>query len=135
MTAPRFWITDPRGHRLYEEEHKPEDGSLIDTVFGEAVVIRPPLPPGDLWVCDLCNEEILTRFGGEPWPVPMFGGYALCHDHLVEAMEWPEEDNRTGAEIVGTRLGPWPLHVCACPPCVHKATDWLGNLWSDHLES
>lgn len=135
MTAPRFWITDPRGHRLHERQHNPPDGSTIDTPFGEAVVIRPPLPPGDLWVCDLCNEEILTRFGGEPWPVPMFGGYALCHDHLIEAMDWPEEDNRTGEEIPGTHLGPWPLHVCACPPCVHKATDWLGNLWSDHLES
>lgn len=131
LTAPRFWITDPGGHRILYEQRPEKDGDLIDTAFGEAVIIRPPAPPPDDWYCDLCSEPILTRFGEEPWPVPMFGSYALCHDHLIEAMEWPEEDDRTGEEIIGTRLGPWPVHVCACPPCTRKAIDWLGPIWSD----
>lgn len=132
VTAPRFWITDPIGHRIFAEMMRTEkDGDLIDTVFGEAVVIRPPAPPADEWYCDLCSEPILTMFGEEPWPVPMFGSYALCHDHLIEAMDWPEEDNRTGEEILGTKLGPWPVHVCACIPCVKKAQDWFGDLWSN----
>ena len=131
MRSARFWITDPRGHRLHEEGRKPEDGSLIDTVFGEAVVIRTPLPPGDMWVCDLCSEEMLTRFGADAWPVAMLGGYALCLQHMNEAEDWPDEDNRTGEPIPGTRLGLWPLHICACPPCTQTAIRWLGPVWSN----
>ena len=103
--TPRFWITDPIGHRIFEELRKPEDGSLIDTVFGEAVVIRPPAPPVDMWICDLCSDDILVMSVTSPGQCRCSGATPSA-TALTEAVEWPEEDPRTGEPIEGTRLGP-----------------------------
>lgn len=120
----RFWITDPAGHRQHENERTDHlVGETIQTVFGDAVVMAGPTLPPDEWICDLCNDRILTRWGDEPWPVPMVGGYALCIDHYHQLQEQPETD-RFGEPIRGSRLGPWPQIACNCDPCQTQIRAW-----------
>ena len=124
MSDPRFWILDPAGHRRVEngfkDQHK--DGDLVDTIFGEAVLIIPPAPPAEDWYCDICSEIILTKWGRQPWPVAMFGSYALCLEHYngMKDSEW--DDEHTGEPIPGTRMGEWPTMACSCGACLGQVT-------------
>lgn len=124
----RHWIMDPAGHRKIWQTGLPEDGSIVNTVFGEAVAIVPP-PPDDLndWVCDYCNGEILTRWGNEPFPVPMDGSNALCMAHFHQQQENPVYDTY-GEPIHGSRQGLWPAAVCQCAACVEQTARWFPML-------
>ncbi len=106
----RYWILNPAGHRKLWAEQLPEDGAMVDTQFGRAVAIVPP-PPDDLddWICDYCNQPILTRWGLEPFPVPMDGSNAICEDHY---------------EKIQKREGRWPSRFCGCVACIAQATSW-----------
>lgn len=121
----RFWILDPAGHRRVEnglkDQHK--DGDIIDhPIFGEAVLIIPPAPPAEEWYCDICSEPMLTKFGRQPWPVPMIGSYALCLDHFNQFKDAPWDDEDTGDVIEGTRMGEWPYRGCRCGACLQAAS-------------
>ena len=121
----RYWILDPAGHRRVENGHKDQfkDGQMIDTVFGEAVLIMPPAPPAEEWWCDICSDPILTKFGKAPWPVAMFTpGYALCLKCYNEMKDKPHYDMDTDEPIPGTRLGEWPYRGCRCPACINAAS-------------
>ena len=120
----RFWILDPSGHRRVENGRKDQyrDGDMVDTVFGEAVLIIPPAPPAEDWYCDICSEIILTKWGREPFPVPMMGGYALCLEHFNKTIESPIYDMDTDEVIPGSRMGEWPMRGCSCPACVNAAS-------------
>lgn len=120
---PRWWILDPVGHRqATRSPHR--DGDVVDTAFGEAVVIVPPPPPDDEWICDFCNQPILVKWGDEPFPVPMFSGYAFCLDHYNEAVaDWTHDDPHTG-EATDIPMGPWPDRACGCDACVAQFVEW-----------
>lgn len=122
----RYWILNPAGHRLTEARAAyGMDGKTVEWFLGgEATLIVPPLPAATDWCCDICSATILTRWGDEPWPVPMEGSYALCAEHQAMVEESPEDDAYTGDPIPGTRRGPWPLRACTCPPCAHWITEW-----------
>ncbi len=110
----RYWILDPVGHRRLWAEQLPEDGSVVDSFMGPAVMIVPPQPADDEpWICDVCNEIILTVWGGEPFPVPSDGSYALCFHHY--------ETYRSGHL--------WPSNLCACDACIDQAKRWHPQLW------
>jgi len=117
----RMWILDPAGHRAEWAEKLPEDGTIItDGPFAgaEHIVLPPPDDPND-WVCDYCNTTILTRWGDEPFPVPMDGSNALCADHYERIQNNPYDDE------VG---GPWPAQMCGCAACFSQAGKWLPML-------
>jgi hypothetical protein len=120
----RWWILDPAGHRRIENGHKDQfkDGQMIDTVFGEAVLIIPPAPPAEDWYCDICSEPILTKWGRQPWPVAMMSSYALCLEHYNEMKTRPHYDRDTDEPIPGTRLGEWPTMACRCGACAGQIT-------------
>lgn len=123
MEDPRFWILDPPGHRVANASPH-QDGDIVDTMFGEAVVIAPPLPPVEDWVCDFCNQPILVKWGDEPFPVAMFGSYALCLEHYNEVIaSWTHDDPMTG-ESTDIPMGPWPDQACGCDPCVIQFAAW-----------
>ena len=114
---PRYWILNPTGHRLAEaRQFYGRDGEEVDTVFGKATLIVPPQPEPEDWFCDLCSETILTRWGDEPFPVPMFGSYALCAEHYYEFQGNPLDDPRTG-EPLDEPMGLWPMLACSCQAC------------------
>lgn len=99
----RHWITNPGGHRRHDRDLAPTEGTIVETVFGPAAAIGSFIPTSDdFWVCDLCSEQILTLWGGEPFPVKADGGYAFCHEC---------------ARHVEVTYGPWPNRVCGCPAC------------------
>ena len=116
----RYWILDPTGHRQVWIEALPEDGEMIDSFMGPAVAIVPTPPAVDEpWVCDrLCSETILTVWGGEPFPVPSDGSYALCAAHF-ESMR-------------GNRL--WPSRMCGCVACLAQAKRWHSQLWKAYRQ-
>jgi hypothetical protein len=127
-TDDRHWILNPAGHRLNAELGMVgRDGEEIDhPVFGKAELIVGPPNLDEGWVCDLCSLPILTRYGDEPFPVPMLGSYALCLEHFNEAQTWPYEDS------AGTQypypMGEWPANLCACSACAFTAGDWFPQL-------
>ncbi len=124
----RFWVLDPAGHRADWAEGLPEDGAVVeDGPFkgAEHIVLPPPDDPDD-WVCDFCNTTILTRWGAEPFPVPMDGSYALCADHYEKIQSDPEEE--FGEIIPGTRRGLWPAQLCSCGACFTQAAHWFPML-------
>lgn len=123
---PRYWILNPRGHRAYGSEFAP---SVRDTVelFGQPAVIISSPAPDDVWICDLCNDPILINWGDEPFPVPLFGGNALCLDCFIKVQTWPQSDD-WGEPIDGTELGEWPAHICNCPPCENQTAVWMKEL-------
>lgn len=108
-----FWITDPDGHRALEVAGQPADGTEVDTPMGKAVIISMDRALGNVWVCDLCNAEMLTRWGSSSWPVACEGNYGLCIDCT---------------EAVFTRGRNWPSEVCACPPCTFRLLDWANDM-------
>ncbi len=116
----RYWILDPAGHRQVWIEALPEDGEMIDSFMGPAVAIVPSPPAVDEpWVCDrLCSETILTVWGGEPFPVPSDGSYALCADHFES--------------VRGNRL--WPSRMCGCGACLAQAKRWHSQLWKAYRQ-
>lgn len=136
----RAWVMDPAGHRAFiaGQYQGPESGDKVPTPFGEATVLRMPLPDDYAdWYCDLCSKQILTRFGNEPFPVPMFSTYALCLDHFNEMQQGPATDAYSGEDLyeeltqpngevisVPVLEGPWPLVMCRCPACYETALAW-----------
>lgn len=137
----RTWTIDAVAHRRrWRESTAGKDGTVDDMGF---TVIVPPAPDADdEWICDLCNDPILTRFGDEPWPVPMLGTYALCWNCArriadgCDAHDWyPEGDymvcENCGAvlafQIDGTDVvdGTWSHLVCACPDCRAWVDRWM----------
>lgn len=122
---PRFWILNPTGHRLAESrQFYGKDGDMVDTVFGEAVLIVPPQPAASDWYCDICSEIILTRWGDEPFPVPMFSSYALCAEHFYEFQEGERDDPESGEPIPGSKWGLWPMMSCGCQACRQYANGY-----------
>lgn len=117
-TDTRYWVLDPAAHRRYSEGGTPE---LAGTFWEDAAIIdmAQGLAP-DEWYCDLCNLPILTRWGGEPFPVPMLGGSALCADHYEEAQGWHHEDEY--GEPTDQLLGLWPPAACTGEACCRP---WL----------
>jgi len=99
----RGWIANPAEHRRVERSIPVE---AIDGMFGGAKVIVLPYPPDDEWFCDVCNAQILTRWGDEPFPVPVDGSYALCGDCY----------ERAG--------GRWPIRGCVCEGCLPTIKQW-----------
>jgi hypothetical protein len=129
MPENRYWILNPVGHRLTEQRgYYGRDGEEVETVFGPATLIVPPQPPVDEWYCDMCSEPILVKWGDEPFPVPMFGSYALCAEHYEEAKGWHPDDERTGDPIPSLVLGEWPGNVCRCQPCTSQTVVWRAQL-------
>lgn len=120
----RYWILDPAGHRQADAADRPADGTTVDFLGGEAIIIAPPLPDDDDWLCDLCSTEpILTRWGDEPWPVPAVGSYALCNTCREKVEADPRTTDR-GDPIPGTRNGPWPWDACTCHACTAQLLAW-----------
>ncbi len=115
-SADRYFISNPTGHRLFAEEmNTHEDGDLVNWPgsAAPAIFIRgPQFEPGD-WICDFCNETILTTWGAEHFPVPMSGSNALCARHYAEEL---------------AERGPWPPNSCACPPCMNQTEEWKPKL-------
>lgn len=111
----QYWILDPAGHRNEWASNLPEDGAVVEEgpFKGAAHIVLPPPDDPEDWVCDYCNEIILTVWGGEPFPVPSDGSYALC------AVDY--------AKVRGGRL--WPATFCACGACVAQAERWHPQLW------
>lgn len=107
MTDPRHWILDPGGHRQHMAIGAPKTGDDAGP-FGTWIVLDDHLDP-DEWICDLCNNLILTRWGTEPMPVPTAGSDALCGDCRTRIEE---------AE------GRWPAQSCTCPPCSRTLIAW-----------
>lgn len=124
----RYWITNPVGHRSIPVPYT--DGEMVETIFGLTEMIVPPAPPADEWICDMCNEPILVKYGDEPFPVPMLGGYALCLDHFNEVVEhWTHDDPDTG-EPTDIPMGDWPMQSCGCMPCTLQTMEWIPMLKS-----
>ena len=122
----RHWIPNPIGHRLAEARlYYGRDGEEIDSVFGKATLIVTPYPDAEDWVCDLCSQMILTKWGSEPFPVPMFGSYAMCMDHYNEAVAQWKHDTDEG-DVSDVPLGEWPLFACSCQPCQSTIQTWAG---------
>lgn len=121
----RHWIPNPVGHRLAESrQYYGRDGEMVDTVFGEAVLIVPPQPAAEDWYCDLCSELILTKWGDQPFPVPMFGSYAMCMAHYNEAVaEWKHDTDE--GDVSDVPMGEWPLLACTCDPCISTLHGWM----------
>ena len=139
----RGWILDPAGHRhLATSGETRQTGDRIDTPFGKATLIIMPLPD-DLsdWVCDLCNQQILTKWGDEPFPVPMIGNsYALCNDCRLKYEKAPATDvdgeelyepdpyfdptYRGDLSVQLVLEGPWPFSLCTCAACYLQAVIW-----------
>ena len=118
MTA--YWITDPRGHRILEQQGAPADGLELDTPFGKAVVINTSVLMGTTWICDLCNGDVLIDWGQSSWPVLSVDGYGLC----IECTE------KVLADMAH------PYEVCPCPACVFRVFDWAGELgWEVDVEN
>lgn len=115
------WIIDAVGHRqAWKRMTQGRDGTTEMTPFGEATVIVGPAPDDDAaWICDLCNETILTRWGYEPFPVPQLGSYALCLDCMtrIAAAEGRER---------------WGDYICTCPDCRAWLIRWISwpGRWS-----
>jgi len=128
MNDRRFWVLDPAGHRTEWAKQLPEDGSIQEDgpfAGAEHIVMPPPEDPDD-WVCDFCNTTILTRWGAEPFPVPMDGSYALCGEHYEKHQNDPKEE--FGEIIPGTRMGLWPSRMCGCAACDAQSWKWNGFL-------
>lgn len=121
----RHWILDPAGHRRHwTQEAADRDGETVTIGGLEFVNVVPPAPEDDDdWVCDVCTTPILTRWGAEPFPVPMDGSYALCSDHFQTA-QTQERSDGWGEPIPGTRRGVWPPQACTCPPCRVQFAVW-----------
>lgn len=104
---PNYWVMDPIGHRRHEQAQPiPTEmeflGEMVPVIHGATLV-------GDEWVCDLCNETMLTRWGSEPWPIPVWGGYAVCPNEMDA---FAKEDGLPGG-------------ACMCPPCLVWLQRWL----------
>ena len=130
MTADRYWILNPAGHR--QAATPATEADLEGTPWEGAAVIDLSAAMGDTWVCDLCNEEILTVWGDEPWPVPVLGSDALCADHYYQAQGWYHQDPY--GEPTARQLGVWPAQVCTCTACTDQLELWypmLRRAWLD----
>ena len=138
MPENRGWILDPTGHRHLENSGEVrQTGEQIKTPFGIATLIVLP-PPADMsdWICDFCNETILTLWGDEPWPVAMIGNsYALCNECRLDYEKSPASDLDgekmvsqsvvNGRELITILLqGPWPFSLCSCGACYQQALIW-----------
>ena len=124
---PRYWILNPSGHRLNAElAMLGRDGEMVESAIGPAQLIVPPAGEPTDWVCDLCSQPILVRWGEEPFPVPMYASNALCLDHFNEAKDWPFEDG-TGTEYPFP-YGEWPAQLCSCSACRFTMSDWFPQL-------
>jgi len=142
MPENRGWVLDPTGHRhLANSGEVRQTGEQIDTPFGKATIIVLP-PPADMsdWVCDFCNEIILTLWGDEPWPVAMIGNsYALCNECRLDYEKSPASDldgenlyeptsfdptYREGPYLQEVLQGPWPFSLCSCGACYQQALIW-----------
>jgi len=131
----RGWVLDPAGHRhLATGGEIRQTGEQVDTPFGKATLIVMPVPDNlSDWICDFCNQTILTMWGNEPWPVAMVGNsYALCNDCRLDYEHEPatgvdEEEiiviNLQGEELVLLE-GSWPFSLCTCAACYLQATIW-----------
>lgn len=152
----RHWILDPPLHRFGEQMNVRDlSGLEVETVLGTMVLIDLTPEGADLanWVCDLCSEPILTAWGEESFPVPMFGGHALCLNHYNEMSQpidplgldhligqfnidqhylrsLPAEEIAFHPEYEsreGYGLGPWPLRFCSCPFCQATMNEWSSS--------
>ncbi len=125
MPENRGWVLDPTGHRhLANSGEVRQTGEQIETPFGKATLIVLP-PPADMsdWVCDFCNETILTLWGDEPWPVAMIGNsYALCNECRLDYEKAPASDLE--GEAITELQGPWPFSLCSCGACYQQALIW-----------
>ena len=128
-TENRGWILDPTGHRALDMGYGPPE--KVDTPFGKATVIHMGYPDdASEWICDLCNEPILTVWGDEPFPVPTYGSYALCHVDYYKLQLGPATNRHTGEDLTDPSTGaivpegPWPLRMCRCPACYVTAIEW-----------
>lgn len=125
MPENRGWVLNPEGHRAFREnQQQGETGDILNTPFGKATLFVMPSPDDlSLWYCDLCNEQILTRWGDEPFPVAMIGdSYALCNKCRIRY------ENDHAADIHGEPMdelnGLWPFRLCTCPGCRPTGLDW-----------
>ena len=118
----RGWVINPAEHRLVEMGYESPDEVM--TPFGKAVVFHMPMPDDpSLWICDLCNIQILTKWGDEPFPVAMLGNsHAFCNDCRLKMEEGQATD--TMGEVMDELEGPWPFRICGCPGCRPTAMEW-----------
>ncbi len=131
----RGWILDPAGHRhLMTGGEIRKTGDQVETPFGKATLVVMPYPDdASEWICDLCNEQILTKWGDEPFPVAMVGNsYALCNECRLKYEKGPATGT-DGEPIYITGLdgydvveaeGPWPFSLCICAACYLQAMIW-----------
>lgn len=129
----RFWVLNPTGHRLTSDRQSyGRDGEEINTPFGKAALIVLPSPPAAEWYCDLCSEQLLTKWGDEPWPVAMIGSYALCPKDMYQIMEQNYVDQDSGEELP-FKMGEWPAQICTCQPCDSQMQTWLVQLHNAYI--
>lgn len=120
------------------------------TSLGIMAVIQLPNENEIDWYCDLCSDKILISWGGEAWPVPMLGSYALCLEHFnifsqpinLNGLQAAIEEGLVSGDKVplmssqdiafhpeyeagdGYGMGPWPLSVCGCGACELTGIEW-----------
>ena len=123
----RGWVLNPEAHRAAadaQQDPQRKTGDEIMTPFGKATLFVMPSPDDlSLWYCDLCNQQILTKWGDEPFPVAMIGNsHALCNDCRIDF------EGSNASDIHGEPMdeleGLWPFRLCRCNGCFITGVEW-----------